>query len=164
MQNQHSQTKAGTKICEQIESSEVKSIVKSNQLVIIEMQKEEEIEEKEFYNIYQNLLQNNIIVENFQKEKQKIEFRIKKSEQNKVQELLDSSYPNYLLRQKEIEKLSIVGYGITQDNTVLNRAIKILQKHNIQITDMNLTQSKIEIIVKKIENTIIEELHEKLIK
>ena len=161
MQNQHSQTKAGTKICEQIESSEVKSIVKSNQLVIIEMQK---VEEKEFYNIYQNLLQNNIIVENFQKEKQKIEFRIKKSEQNKVQELLDSSYPNYLLRQKEIEKLSIVGYGITQDNTVLNRAIKILQKHNIQITDMNLTQSKIEIIVKKIENTIIEELHEKLIK
>lgn len=164
MQNQHLQTKDGTKICEQIETSEVKSIVKSDQLVIIEMQKETKIEETEFYSIYQSLLQNNVIVEAFQKEEEKIQFRIKKAEQNKVQELLDSKYPSYLLKQKDLVKLSIVGYGITQDNTILNQVIEILEKNKIQIMNINLAQSKIEIIVKQIENKTIEELHTKLIK
>lgn len=164
MRNQHLQKKDGTKICEQIESSEVKSIVKSDQLVIIQMQKESKIEEIEFYNIYQDLLQNNVIVESFEIEQNQIQFRIKKSEQNKVQELLDSKYPKYLLKQKDLIKLSIVGYGITQDNVILNQVMEILQKNNIQVMNVNLTQSKIEIIVKQIENKIIEELHEKLIK
>ena len=86
MQNQHLQIKDGTKICEKIENSAVKSIVKSEQLVIIQMQKETEIEETEIYSIYNSLLQNNVIVEAFEKEEDKIQFRIKKAEQNKVQD------------------------------------------------------------------------------
>ena len=164
MQNQHLQIKDGTKICEKIENSAVKSIVKSEQLVIIQMQKETEIEETEIYSIYNSLLQNNVIVEAFEKEEHKIQFRIKKAEQNKVQELLDSKYPNYKLKQKDLIKVSIVGYGITQDNIILNKVMEILQKDKIQVMNVNLTQSKIEIIVKQIENKTIEELHTKLIK
>ncbi len=164
MQNQHSQIKDGTKICEKIENSAVKSIVKSDQLVIIQMQKEAEIEETEIYSIYNSLLQNNVIVEAFEKEEDKIQFRIKKAEQNKVQELLDSKYPNYKLKQKDLTKVSIVGYGITQDNIILNEVMEILQKDKVQVMNVNLTQSKIEIIVKQIENKTIEELHTKLIK
>ncbi len=164
MQNQHLQIKDGTKICEKIENSAVKSIVKSEQLVIIQMQKETEIEETEIYSIYNSLLQNNVIVEAFEKEEDKIQFRIKKAEQNKVQELLDSKYPNYKLKQKDLIKVSIVGYGITQDNIILNKVMEILQKDKIQVMNVNLTQSKIEIIVKQIENKTIEELHTKLIK
>ncbi len=164
MQNQHLQIKDGTKICEKIENSAVKSIVKSEQLVIIQMQKETEIEETEIYSIYNSLLQNNVIVEAFEKEEDKIQFRIKKAEQNKVQELLDSKYPNYKLKQKDLIKVSIVGYGITQDNIILNKVMEILQKDKIQVMNVNLTQSKIEIIVKQIENKTIEKLHTKLIK
>lgn len=164
LQNQHLQIKDGTKICEKIENSAVKSIVKSEQLVIIQMQKETEIEETEIYSIYNSLLQNNVIVEAFEKEEDKIQFRIKKAEQNKVQELLDSKYPNYKLKQKDLIKVSIVGYGITQDNIILNKVMEILQKDKIQVMNVNLTQSKIEIIVKQIENKTIEELHTKLIK
>lgn len=164
MQNQHLQIKDGTKICEKIENSAVKSIVKSDQLVIIQMQKETEIEETEIYSIYNSLLQNNVIVEAFEKEEDKIQFRIKKAEQNKVQELLDSKYPNYKLKQKDLTKVSIVGYGITQDNIILNEVMEILQKDKIQVMNVNLTQSKIEIIVKQIENKTIEKLHTKLIK
>ncbi len=164
MQNQHLQIKDGTKICEKIENSAVKSIVKSDQLVIIQMQKETEIEETEIYSIYNSLLQNNVIVEAFEKEEDKIQFRIKKAEQNKVQELLDSKYPNYKLKQKDLIKVSIVGYGITQDNIILNEVMEILQKDKVQVMNVNLTQSKIEIIVKQIENKTIEELHTKLIK
>lgn len=150
--------KGGTKVCQQIESSEVKSIVKNENLVTIE------IENKEFYNIYQNLLQNNIMVETFKKGEKVSQFRIKKSEMNKVIELLDSQYPNSPVRQKELIKLSIVGYGITQDSQVLNQTIEILKKHQIEISEVNLTLAKIEMLVKEIDDDVIRELHEKLIK
>lgn len=154
----------GTKICQQIETSEVKSIVKNEKLVTIKMQKEEPIKEKEFYDIYQNLLQNNIIVESFQKEECHLQFRIKKSEQNKVQELLESKYSTYQMKQKDFVKLSIVGYGIIQDNQVLSQVMEILRKYKIEIININLTQAKIEILVKEIGNDIVAELHQKLIK
>lgn len=154
----------GTKICQQIETSEVKSIVKNEKLVTIRMQKEEPIKEKELYDIYQKLLQNNIIVESFQKEECYLQFRIKKEEQNKVQELLDNQYPTYQIQQRDLVKLSIVGYGITQDNQVLSQVMETLKKYNIDIMNINLTQAKIEILVKEIENDIVAELHQKLIK
>ena len=136
----------GSKICKQIEASEVKSIVKNDNLVGIE------IESEEFYAIYQILLQNNVIVEAFEKKENKIQVRIKKSERNKVQELLESQYPDCQITLKKFVKVSIIGYGIVQDNQVLNQVIKILQSNLIEIIDINLSQAKIEILVKEIEN------------
>lgn len=155
--------KGGTKICQEIETSEVKSIVKNEKLVTIQMVKKELIQQIEFYDIYQNLLQNNIIAEFFQKEEYQLKFRIQKVEQNKVQELLESKYPAYQITQKDIVKLTIVGFGIIQDNTVLTTVIEILKKYEIDIININLTQAKIEILVKEIDNPIIGELHQKLI-
>lgn len=155
----------GTKICKKIEISEVKSIVKNENLVQIYMQNNKKIKESEIIEIYQELLSRNIIVEMFRKEEdnKQIQFRIKKAEQNKVQELLEVNYPNYEVIQKNIVKLSIIGYGITQDNVVLNKVIGILKRYNIEIKDINLTQSKIEIVVDNLENNIVEELHKTLI-
>jgi len=156
--------KGGTKICQQIEEAKVKSIIKNEQLETVKMQKQEPIEEKEFYAIYENLLKSNIIVESIQKKEKHIQFRIKKAERNKVQEILDNNYLNYQIQQEDIVKLSIVVYGIVQDNEVLNQVIHILKKYKIDIIDMNLTQAKIEILVKEIDNAIITQLHEKLMK
>ncbi len=152
----------GTKIGTQIETTEVKSIVKDEKLVIIQMQKIEPIQEQEFYDIYQRLLNNNIIVESFQKINNQLQFIIKKAQQNKVQELLETKWANYQMKQKDFVKLSIVGYGIIQDNHVLNQVIEIFQKDQIEIMDISLTQAKIEILVKEIENDKIEILHQKL--
>lgn len=149
--------KGGTNICEKIENSEVKSIVKNENLVTIE------IGTKEFYEIYQLLLQNNIIVEAFEKKEETLQFRIKKQERNKVAELLEKKYPTCQIIQKELVKLSIVGYGIIQDNQVLKQIIEILNKHHIEILEINLTQAKIEILVKQIEDHVIVQLHQKLI-
>ena len=155
----------GTKICKKIEISEVKSIVKNENLVQIYMQNNKRIKESEIIEIYQELLSRNIIVEMFRKgeDNKQIQFRIKKAEQNKVQELLEVNYQNYEVIQKNIVKLSIIGYGITQDNVVLNKVIDILKRYNIEIKDINLTQSKIEIVVDNLENNIVEELHKTLI-
>ena len=154
---------SGTKVCKQIEKSEVKSIVKNDKLVLIKMSKTEQFSKEDVYNIYNELLKNNIIVENF-KVKEEIEFRIKKSEQNLVEELLEIKYPNYNITQSEIIKLSVIGYGIIKDNIVLSKIIDILEKNEIEILDINLTQAKIEIITDNASDSIVQELHNSLIK
>lgn len=155
----------GTTVCKKIESAEVKSIVKNEALIEITLKKENEIEADEFLEIYQKMLSNNIIVEKFEKgiDNKTITFIIQKAELNKVQELLEDECGNYDVKQNSLAKLTIVGYGITQDNKILNKVMDVLKKENIFINDINLTQSKIEIKVKEIENSVVQELHEKLI-
>lgn len=153
--------KGGTTICQKIESTEVKSIVKNDKLIEINLKN---IEQIQFIDIYQDLLNYNIIVESFENKNEQIRFRVEKADINKVLELLEKKYPNSVITQKNIVKLSIVGYGITQDNTILNKVIENLKTHNIEIKDINLTQSKIEVIVTEIDNNVLEELHKELIK
>lgn len=155
-----------TKVCQAIENAEVKSIVKNEKLIEIRMKKHNGINKQEFLEIYQTLLAENIILEKYQREAENsISFRIQKVEQNKIHKILESSYAEYDTNQKDIVKLTIVGYGITQDNTVLNQVIDILKKYEIDIEDVNLTQAKIEILVNSnVEDSIIEELHKNLIK
>ena len=154
----------GTKICQKIESTEVKSIVKNEKLIEIKMVAENEECKYEVLDIYQDLLQNNISAESFENKNKEIQFRVDIAEENKVLELLERKYPDFKVTQTSIIKLSIVGYGITQDNTILNKVIANLKRNNIDMEDINLTQSKIEIIAKNIENHILEELHKELIK
>lgn len=165
----------GTTICKKIESSEVKSITLNQKQVTIYMQRDKKINQIDVYDIYQKLLQNNIIteefsiqtignLENLNQTKEVIKFRIEKAEQNKVQELLEENYPEFEIMQSEQLKLSIVGYGITQDNKILNKVISILKEDKVEIMDINLTQSKIEVLTKQIKNEIIEKLHEKLMR
>ena len=154
----------GTRICQRIETSEIKSIVKNEKLVVVEMRKRQPIKQEEVYDVYESLLQNNIIVEAFQKEETQLQFRMNKVQQNKVQELLEKRYSVYDIKQKDVVKLSIIGYGIIQDSQVLNQVMEILRKYQIEILNINLTQAKIEILVKEIENEAIEKLHGKLIK
>ena len=150
----------GTKICKKIESTEVKSIVKNDKLIEINVQNGSQIQAIE---IYQDLLKNNIIVESFENKNQQVLFRIEKADVAKVLELLERKYPNNKVTQKNIVKLSVVGYGIIQDNKILNKVISNLKTHKIEVEDIKLTQSKIEVIVKNIENHILEELHKELI-
>lgn len=155
----------GTKICKEIESTEIKSIVKNEKLILIKMKANKPRTEIEILDFYKDLLEHNIIIENFKNEANLyIQFRIEKTEQNKVLELIETKYGDFELIQESIVKLSIVGYGIIQDNKVLNKIINIFEKHKIGILDINLTQAKIEIITRKIDNVILEELHKELIK
>lgn len=157
----------GTEICKKIESTEVKSIVKNEKLMIITMIADKQKDKQEIVDIYQDLLTNNIIVESFENKSENninIQFRVNIADKNKVFELLERNYKDYKITQKNIVKISIVGYGVIQDNTILNIVTENLKKNKIEIIDINLTQSKIEMIVKDIENNVLEELHRQLIK
>ena len=155
--------KGGTIVRKKIENAEVKSIVKSDNLMKIKMVGN--FKKEDTVGIYKKLLNNNIIAEDFKNnENKEIEFRIQKSEQNKVQELLEKNYPKYDISQENIVKLTIVGYGITQDNKILKKVVKILEEDNIEITDISLNQSKIEVLLNEIKTKTLEKLHEELIK
>ena len=154
--------KDGTKICKKIENSEVKSLVKNDKLVLVKMKKIKNIEDNEVFNIYLELLKNNIITESY-KCKEEIEFRIQKCEQNKVEELLESKYKDYEIYQSDIVKFTVAGYGIAQDNTILNKVINILAKYRLKMYDINLTQAKIEILINDMPNEVLRSLHDVLI-
>lgn len=145
----------GTKICKEIENSEVKSIIKNDKLISIKIKGNNQ-------NIYNELLKNNIIIENY-KVDDETQIRIQESEKDKVIKILENSFSNYEISKEKITKLTVVGYCITQDNSILNKIIKILEEKQIKILEINLMQSKIEIIVEKIYNDVIEELHKNLI-
>ena len=152
----------GTVVRKKIENSEVKSIVKNDNLMKIKITGE--LKKEDTIKIYKKLLQKNVIVEDFERNDCKeIEFRILKSEQNKVQELLENEYPKLDISQSNVTKLAIVGYGITQDNKILKKEIKVLENDNVEITDISLNQSKIEILSDEIENETVEKLHKELI-
>jgi len=144
----------GTKICKKIENTEIKGIVKNDKLILIKVKNDKN-------NIYTELLKNNIFIENY-KINDEAQFRIKESEKNKVMKILESKFANYEIDEENITKLTVVGFSITQDNLVLNKIMEILEKNLVKIKEINLTQSKIEIIAESIDNNTMEVLHKEL--
>lgn len=154
----------GTRVCKGIETRQVKSIVQNEALLLVSLRKDEITTVEDEYELYNDLLEKNMIVEWFEKGNHTFKFRIKQAEQNKVQELLENKYSNYDISQKKLVKLSIIGYGIIQDNKVLKQTMEILRENNAEVTSINLTQSKIEIVADETKEGLVNLLHKKLIK
>ncbi len=154
----------GTRVCKGIETRDVKSIVKNDSLITVIMNQKKGVTGAEGYQIYSALLEQNIIVEWFEKDSDSFKFRIKKAELNKVQELLDSKFPEYEIVLEDFIKLSIIGYAITQDNVILNKTMEILKEYNVEVIKVSLTQSKIEIVLDDINGETMDALHKELIR
>lgn len=144
----------GTLVTKEIEDNSIKGIIKNEDIL------KYEIDSTEIYEIYEELLNNNIIAEKFNSEKN-IEFYILKKDKEKLEELLDKKSISY--HSKNIIKLSIIGYGVNEDSETLSVVIDILKSNNINIKNIALTQSKIEVITDKLEDEIVNLLHIKLI-
>lgn len=153
----------GTKIRKRIENTDVKSIVKNENLTKVCMEKEGGVSKEDAYEIYYELLNKNIIVESF-KVNGNIKFRINETEQNKVAELIETKNKDYTAKYQNITKLTVVGYGIIQDNKTLKKIIKSLRNNNIEIQDINLDQSKIEVLTDTVPDEVVDEIHKELIK
>ncbi|MBQ3407785.1 MAG: aspartate kinase [Clostridia bacterium] len=154
----------GSKVCKKIETNEIKSIVNNSKIALIQIESDknnESISVEKSMQIYNELLDNNVIINNY-KHRYNIEFCILKTEVNKVLKILGEADNKLKTKVIDISKLSVIGYGITQDNVTLKRIIEIL-KDKSEILDVNLTQYRIEIIAKGIDDSIVVELHKKLI-
>ena len=67
--------------------------------------------------------------------------------------------------KKDISRISIIGYGITSKDEILQKIIAIANKNCLEIFNIDISRTKISIVFKEIvKDEILEELHDILIK
>ena len=156
----------GTIVQNIIENTNVKSIIKNDDMILINL-KYENNSLGLLSKLYNNLLNEGIIpskfynngINNFD-----IKFLIKLEDLNKFQQLLNKELKTFSSSFSNISKISIVGSGITNDINVLNKSLKVIELNSLDPLDIEVTESKITFIFKeKLNDKILEQLHQKLI-
>ena len=67
--------------------------------------------------------------------------------------------------KKDVSRISIIGYGISSTDEILEKILKLANKNGLEIFNIDFTKTKISIIFKEIvKNEILEEFHKELIK
>ena len=67
--------------------------------------------------------------------------------------------------KKDVSRISIMGYGISSTDEILEKILKIANKNGLEIFNIDFTKTKISIVFKEIvKNEILEEFHKELIK
>ena len=94
-----------------------------------------------------------------------VRFLIKQCNLNKFQKLLETDLKTFSATFSNVTKLSIIGYGIINDNAVIFKILKILEINNLDPIDIEITDSKISLVFnEKMNNSILEQFHQELIK
>jgi len=152
----------GTKVVKDIEKSKVKSIVKNTNMIRYILKKPGLFDRKETYEIYTEITSNNIPLYHF-RSNDDIEFYITKDNRNKLEKILETKYSQFKYEDSKKVKLSVIGYGITNDNKCLLKITDILSKEKIEVISIDMSQTKIELIVNDIDDSIVKKLHDELI-
>lgn len=159
--------KPGTIIQDKIEDASVKSIVKNDDIINVHM-KYETYSPELFNKLFILLLDNNIMANNFinnSTHSMDVYFTIKSSVLNKFQNLLEKDLNMFDAVYTNISRIAIVGHGIMNDESILRKIIKIVELNNLEIMDLTINESKIVLMFKeKLPNSILEQLHQSLIK
>lgn len=66
--------------------------------------------------------------------------------------------------KKEISRISIIGHGFMPNNEVYKKIMNIIEKHNLDILNIDITRKKIAIVFKNvIDDTLLEDLHKEIV-
>ena len=156
----------GTKINNKIEESKVKSIVKNDNLFLITL-KYESYNADMLNKLYFSLLNNGIIPANMINNSINsfnISFTIKASDLGKFQELLENELGGFTSSFTNISRISLVGYGIMGNESLIKKTLEILNMNSVDIFSMQLEECKLSIMTKeKVSNKLLEQLHHELI-
>lgn len=158
--------KPGTLIQDKIEDTNVKSIVKNDDIIFVNM-KYETYSPNLFYKLFSVLLENNLDANHFENNSSHstdIKFTIKSNVLSKFQHLLETQLKAFDTTYSNISRIAVVGHGIKNDNTILEKIMKIIELNELEILELEVNESKIGILFnKKISNNILEQLHKTLI-
>ena len=151
----------GTIINNKIESQKIKSLVKNDELLSMHI-----IGKKiDFIKIYNLFVKNEIMPIEFINNTNEIKALFKSSELNKINFIVKEKLNNFDVLIHNISRISIIGYGIANDNKILKQTIEILNTEKLDIQKIDINNGKIRITFKTtVPNTILEMLHTKLIK
>lgn len=158
--------KPGTILQDKIEDARVKSIVKNDDIIYVNM-KYSTYSPEIFYKLHSILLKNQIEANHFQNNSHHgtdISFTFKSSSINKFQNLLENDLKSFDTTYSNISRIAVVGHGILNDDTILEKVMKIIELNQLEIYHIEINESKIAILfTQKVSNTILEQLHKKLI-
>ena len=159
--------KAGTIIQDKIiEDTKVKSIVKNDNIILVNL-KYENYSIQLFNQIYNCLLDNGIILANFINSSihsLDVSFTMKSVYLNKFQNILETEFKMFNSTFSNISRIAIIGHGIMHDDKILRQTLDILKINELEPISLETNESKIAITFKeKISNSILEQLHTKLI-
>ena len=158
--------KPGTIINNKIEGTTVKSIVKNDDIIFIHA-KSDKYSTEIFNKLYKILINNNITVKNLVNNSNyslDISFYIKNTMFNKFANLLENELNTLDCTYYNVSRISIIGHGIMNNNTILKKTMKILELNNCNILNIDVTEYKISIVFKDIiSNSILEQLHNEII-
>ncbi len=156
----------GTVICNKMEESSVKSIVKNDDLFLVTL-KYETYNSDMFNKLYLLLLENEIspsTLINNSTNNLCISFTIKTAKLNAFQKLLETDLKMFNSSFTNISRISLVGYGISNNEEILKEILRIFSLNNLDILTMQIDECKISIITKeKVSGKILEQLHHELI-
>ena len=76
---------------------------------------------------------------------------------------LESSGVKSIIK-KDISRISVIGYGISSKDEILQKILEIANKNSLEIFNIDISKTKISIIFKElVSDEILEQLHKKLI-
>ena len=136
----------GTEICENMEQTLIKSIIKNDNILIVEIENYDKP-----YELLEKIVKNNIKVGKFSFEDKKLIFTITKENRAKLEKMLDKISGNISI--KSVTKISIVGSGISNHLEILNIINKNFEVIKDDIYEFDVSACKISILFNKIIET-----------
>lgn len=156
----------GTVICDKIEESAVKSIVKNDDLFLVTLKYEtygQDLFDKICFTLIENGVGLNTLINN-STSSLNISFTIKAGNLAKFQQLLEKDLKMLHSSFTNISRISLVGYGISNNEEIMKQTLNIFYLNKIEILAMQVDECKISIMTKeKVSSQILEQLHHKLI-
>lgn len=154
----------GTIINEKIEESNVKSIVKNDNLVLINLAGNLQDLKDIGLTLIENGIGLNTIINN-SADKLNTSFTIHVNDLNKLKFLLKTELNTLAWTMTEVSRISLIGYGIKNNKEILENTLDTFRKYNINIFSVQTDETKLSIITKeKANDVLIEQLHKYIIK
>ena len=157
----------GTTINNKIEGGYVKNIVKNDNIQYVHITSKEKYVLDKFNLIYNSFIDQELNVKNLVNSSEDtldISFTIPKAKFNKLANLLENKFEELESTYLDITRISIIGNGIMSNNNVLNKTMDVIKKNQLDIISMEINETKISVMFKKvIPDEILEELHKALI-
>ncbi len=157
----------GTIINGRFEETEVKNIVKNDNILFVNIIGNQNYEDL-FNEVYQTFISYNLDVKNLVNSSEnnfEISFTINSQGKEKIMKILNDEFRSLKYKITKISRISIIGNGITKNNIIIQSIMNIIEKNKLNILSMEINESKIAIMFKDIVyNNVLEEIHEALIK
>ena len=147
----------GTEIADCMEETIIKSIIKNDNILTIQI---DGINNQ--FELLKKLTKNNIKIGKYNFENGKLTFTINKEKRAKLEKILDKEKGQTTI--KSVTKISIVGSGISNHMEILETVLKALEEIKDNIIDIDVSACKISVLFDSlIETKYLNELHNSLL-